>query len=102
MWLDLDGLRAVHACWDEVEISRIAAAHKDHGGGRASRCSPRSRSSSKARKESCQGERRSRTRTVTFAPRFALVGTWPRTATPTAPMRFSPTQLPARWDSPKT
>ena len=23
MWLDLDGLRAVHACWDEQSISRI-------------------------------------------------------------------------------
>jgi hypothetical protein len=24
MWLDLDGLRAVHACWDEQAIARIA------------------------------------------------------------------------------
>lgn len=32
MWLDLDGLRAVHACWDERAISQIAEAHTGHGG----------------------------------------------------------------------
>ncbi len=32
MWLDLDGLRAVHACWDEKSIAMIADAHQDHGG----------------------------------------------------------------------
>jgi len=32
MWLDLDGLRAVHACWDEESITPIAQAVKEHGG----------------------------------------------------------------------
>jgi hypothetical protein len=32
MWLDLDGLRAVHACWDERVIALIAEAHREHGG----------------------------------------------------------------------
>ncbi len=32
MWLDLDGLRAVHACWDERAIGRIADAHNGYGG----------------------------------------------------------------------
>jgi len=32
MWLDLDGLRAVHACWDGWAMSQIAEAQKDHGG----------------------------------------------------------------------
>jgi hypothetical protein len=32
MWLDLDGLRAVHACWDEKAMTFIADAHKDLGG----------------------------------------------------------------------
>ncbi len=32
LWLDLDGLRVVHACWDEPAISSIAEAHKSHGG----------------------------------------------------------------------
>ena len=32
MWLDLDGLRAVHACWDERSMSRIAADLAEHGG----------------------------------------------------------------------
>ena len=32
MWLDLDGLRAVHACWDNREIITIDQARKDHGG----------------------------------------------------------------------
>jgi hypothetical protein len=32
IWLDLDGLRVVHACWDERAISSIAEAHKNHGG----------------------------------------------------------------------
>jgi hypothetical protein len=32
MWLDLDGVRAVHACWDERAIARIAEAHRTHGG----------------------------------------------------------------------
>lgn len=32
MWLDLDGLRAVHACWDERATAQIAAAHRKHGG----------------------------------------------------------------------
>lgn len=32
MWLDLDGLRAVHACWDEKAITTIAQALKDHKG----------------------------------------------------------------------
>jgi hypothetical protein len=32
MWLDLDGLRAVHACWDERAMVQIADARKNHGG----------------------------------------------------------------------
>jgi hypothetical protein len=33
MWLDLDeGLRVVHACWDERAIATIAAGLKEHGG----------------------------------------------------------------------
>ena len=32
MWLDLDGLRAVHACWDEASMSRIAADLGQQGG----------------------------------------------------------------------
>lgn len=32
MWLDLEGLRAVHACWDEQAMALIAEAQKDHGG----------------------------------------------------------------------
>jgi len=32
MWLDLDGLRAVHACWDEQSISRITTDLEQHGG----------------------------------------------------------------------
>jgi len=32
MWLDLDGLRAVHACWDENAIAPIAHALKEHRG----------------------------------------------------------------------
>jgi hypothetical protein len=31
MWLDLDGLRAVHACWDERSMALIADAQHDHG-----------------------------------------------------------------------
>jgi hypothetical protein len=32
MWLEVDGLRAVHACWDEQSMSLIADAYKDHSG----------------------------------------------------------------------
>ncbi len=32
MWLDLDGLRAVHACWDEPAMAMIANAIDGHGG----------------------------------------------------------------------
>jgi hypothetical protein len=32
MWLDLDGLCAVHACWDNREITTIDQARKDYGG----------------------------------------------------------------------
>lgn len=32
MWLDMDGLRAVHACWDEQKIAEISAALEEHGG----------------------------------------------------------------------
>jgi hypothetical protein len=32
MWLDLDGLRVVHACWDEPAIAAIAEALEEHGG----------------------------------------------------------------------
>jgi hypothetical protein len=32
LWLELDGLRAVHACWDEPSMATIAEAHKNHGG----------------------------------------------------------------------
>jgi hypothetical protein len=32
MWLDLDGLRAVHACWDDPAMSDIAGAHQGLGG----------------------------------------------------------------------
>lgn len=31
LWLDLDGLRAVHACWDERAMGQITA-RRDHGG----------------------------------------------------------------------
>jgi Calcineurin-like phosphoesterase len=32
MWLDLDGLRVVHACWDEQAIGKITQARMEHGG----------------------------------------------------------------------
>ena len=32
MWLDFDGLRAVHACWEEQAMSQIADVHTNHGG----------------------------------------------------------------------
>jgi hypothetical protein len=32
LWLHLDGLRVVHACWDDRAIERIAAGLKEHGG----------------------------------------------------------------------
>jgi hypothetical protein len=32
LWLELDGLRAVHACWDEQAMAGIAAARDAHGG----------------------------------------------------------------------
>ena len=32
LWLDLDGLRVVHACWDDQVIATIAQARDDHGG----------------------------------------------------------------------
>jgi Calcineurin-like phosphoesterase len=32
LWLELDGLRAVHACWDERAIAMIAHALREHGG----------------------------------------------------------------------
>ncbi|MCZ2344340.1 MAG: metallophosphoesterase, partial [Bacteroidales bacterium] len=32
LWLDLAGLRAVHACWDEQLIQQIAEGYKNHGG----------------------------------------------------------------------
>ena len=32
LWLDLPGLRAVHACWDDRAMATIATAVTDHGG----------------------------------------------------------------------
>jgi hypothetical protein len=32
LWLDLDGLRAVHGCWDEQAIGQIAEGQKNHNG----------------------------------------------------------------------
>jgi len=32
MWLELDGLRAVHACWDDAAIDQIDSAVKQAGG----------------------------------------------------------------------
>ena len=32
MWLDLDGLRVVHACWDEQAIGTVGQALQEHGG----------------------------------------------------------------------
>lgn len=32
MWLDLEGLRVVHACWDEQAMGQIAEANKNFGG----------------------------------------------------------------------
>jgi Calcineurin-like phosphoesterase len=32
LWLDLDGLRAVHACWDESAMGMITRAIEGHGG----------------------------------------------------------------------
>ncbi len=32
MWLDLDGLRAVHACWDERAMAKIATGLEEQGG----------------------------------------------------------------------
>jgi hypothetical protein len=32
MWLELDGLRVVHACWDERAMAKVAAALEEQGG----------------------------------------------------------------------
>jgi hypothetical protein len=32
LWLDLDGLRVVHACWDEQAVTRISQALEQHRG----------------------------------------------------------------------
>jgi hypothetical protein len=32
MWLDLDGLRVVHACWDEANVKQIAEGLRNHQG----------------------------------------------------------------------
>ncbi len=32
MWLDLDGLRVVHACWDDQSVATVAAALEEHRG----------------------------------------------------------------------
>lgn len=32
MWLDLEGIRVVHACWDPAAIDQIAAGLQAHGG----------------------------------------------------------------------
>ncbi len=32
MWLDLDGLRVVHACWDDQAVATVAAALEEHRG----------------------------------------------------------------------
>jgi hypothetical protein len=32
LWLELDGLRVVHACWDERSIAHVTRALQDHGG----------------------------------------------------------------------
>jgi hypothetical protein len=32
MWLELDGVRVVHACWDPVQISVLEAAQREYGG----------------------------------------------------------------------
>jgi hypothetical protein len=32
IWLDLDGVRAVHACWDQRALEKIAMALEEHGG----------------------------------------------------------------------
>jgi hypothetical protein len=32
LWLDLDGLRVVHACWDERDIDTVHSALAEHGG----------------------------------------------------------------------
>ncbi len=32
LWLELDGLRSVHACWDESAMAMIAKAIEGHGG----------------------------------------------------------------------
>lgn len=32
MWLELDGVRVVHACWDPVQISVLEAARREYGG----------------------------------------------------------------------
>lgn len=32
LWLELDGLRAVHACWDEPSLRSVAEGRQHHGG----------------------------------------------------------------------
>jgi hypothetical protein len=32
LWLELDGLRVVHACWDVVQVGRVQEALRVHGG----------------------------------------------------------------------
>ncbi len=32
LWLDLDGVRAVHACWDESAMAAVAGGLREHGG----------------------------------------------------------------------
>ncbi|MFM7151649.1 MAG: metallophosphoesterase, partial [Gemmataceae bacterium] len=32
LWLDLEGLRVVHACWDESALRQVADGYENHGG----------------------------------------------------------------------
>jgi len=43
MWLELEGARVVHACWDPDQISVLEAAHRKYGGVSSEFCVRRRR-----------------------------------------------------------
>ena len=105
LWLDLAGLRAVHACWDERAMEMIAKVREHqktittqflHSACRKGHpLLRRLRSFSRARKASCRTAFPSRIGRVMFAPNFARAGICLPRAIPIAAMPLRPTKSPA-------
>lgn len=107
LWLDLDGLRVVHACWDEREIAKITDALEGRSEITPAFLQAACKKGNplfaavevalKGKEAACRKASSLKMKAVPFAPIFAHAGTCPPKVRPTERMRSNRKKSLAIW-----